>query len=64
VRWLIDNGCPYAAGDLCYAAAELGSVELLMYLQQHGVTAEAAASISLTDMLDIASLRNKLAAAQ
>jgi hypothetical protein len=60
LRWLVDSGCPYDAGQLCWATAVRGSVKVLMYLQQAGIL--SAALLSRT--LDGAAIRNKLAAAR
>jgi hypothetical protein len=61
LRWLVDNGCPWVARDLCIAAAIGGCVEVLTYLQQQGILTCTAA---LTDLLDLTGSSNKLAAAQ
>jgi hypothetical protein len=61
LRWLTDNGCPWDAHDLCRAAAQSGSVEVLTYLQQQGLVTSPTL---LTEMLDNAAGENQLAAAK
>jgi Ankyrin repeats (3 copies) len=62
LRWLVDSGCPWDAVQLCEAAAQGGSVEVLVYLQQQlGLPTSAA---RLRDMLYYAGLLGKLAAAK
>jgi hypothetical protein len=63
LRWLMDNGCPWRANELCVSAAQGGSVQVLMYLQQRGLAMFTTAAM-LTDMLDYAGAFNRLAAAQ
>jgi hypothetical protein len=58
LRWLVDNGSPWDAEQLCLAAAESGSVEVFVYLQEQGLLSSTSA---LTDMLDTAGSCNKLA---
>jgi hypothetical protein len=60
LRCLVDNDCPWDAYDLCLAAAEGGSVEVLTYLQQQGMLTDAE---MMTLLLDVAAHYNKLAAA-
>eukprot|EP00953_Heterococcus_sp_UTEX-ZZ885_P027614 14795-Heterococcus_DN1.PRE.2 len=59
LRWLVDNGCPWDAEELCLAAAESGSVDVFVHLQEQGLLSRTA---TLTDMLDTAGSCNKLAA--
>jgi hypothetical protein len=62
LTWLVDNGCRWETRQLCTAAAECGSIEVLTYLQQQGLLTSRAL---LTDMLDTAAaVRNELAAAK
>jgi hypothetical protein len=61
LSWLVDNGCPWEARQLCITAARGGSVKVLEFLQQLGILNSAAV---LTDMLNVAALNHKLAAAQ
>jgi hypothetical protein len=61
LRWLMDNGCPWEAEALCVDGAMGGSVEVLAYLQQQGLLTDPAL---LTDMLEQAGCREKLAAAK
>eukprot|EP00953_Heterococcus_sp_UTEX-ZZ885_P001371 1257-Heterococcus_DN1.PRE.1 len=42
LRWFIHSGCPWNAQELCTAAAEGGSVEVLNYLQQLGLLTSTA----------------------
>jgi hypothetical protein len=61
VRWLIDNGCPFHARELCMAAAQGGSVEVLYCLQQQDILTSAALLIA---SLSTAACYSQLAAAQ
>jgi hypothetical protein len=61
LRWLVDNGCPWDARDLCKIAVQRSSVELLMFLQQQDVLTSAT---MLSRMLREADTRQKHAAAQ
>jgi hypothetical protein len=56
LRWLLYNGC-----KLCLAAAETGSVDMLIYLQHESWLSDAEL---LTQMLDEAGLYDHLAAAK
>jgi hypothetical protein len=55
LRWLMANGCPWDAYELCMGAAYGGSIEVLAHLQQQGL---------LTEVLDHAAFSNKLDAAK
>jgi tripartite-type tricarboxylate transporter receptor subunit TctC len=61
LRWLQEHGCPWDAIDICASAAQGGSVDVLVYLQQQGIESTAEA---LTQMLKVAGANNHLAAAQ
>eukprot|EP00953_Heterococcus_sp_UTEX-ZZ885_P038370 19688-Heterococcus_DN1.PRE.2 len=61
LRWLMDNGCPWEARDLCISAAVGGRIDVLVYLQQKGLLTSAA---PLTNMLDYAGAKDRLAAMQ
>jgi hypothetical protein len=61
LRWFFNNGCPWHVEELCTAAAEGGSIEVLTYLQQQGVLTSTAL---LTGMLEAATDCNELAAAK
>eukprot|EP00953_Heterococcus_sp_UTEX-ZZ885_P015942 8981-Heterococcus_DN1.PRE.1 len=62
LRWLHENGSPWDVAEVCAEAAESGSVDVMMYLQQHAeVNLDAA---TLTEMLNIAGAHNHLAATQ
>jgi hypothetical protein len=56
-----DNGCPWEARDLCISAAVGGRIDVLVYLQQKGLLTSAAL---LTNMLDYAGAKDRLAAMQ
>jgi hypothetical protein len=60
LRWLMNNGCPWDAYELCRAAAIGGSIDVLTYLQQQGLLM----TDMLTDMLDCAAHNNNMAAAK
>jgi hypothetical protein len=57
-RWLLANGCPWEARQLCMAAAEGGSVEVLAHLQEQGTMTSSTAM--LTEMLREAGRHDKL----
>jgi hypothetical protein len=61
LRWLMDNGCPYNADELCSYATAYGRVEVLVCLQQQCLLTSAA---MLTAVLDFAGTFHQLAAAQ
>jgi hypothetical protein len=61
LRWLLDNGCPCDEHKTGLSAGEGGSIEVLTYMQQQGMLTSPAL---LTEMLDIAAVFDKLAAAQ
>jgi hypothetical protein len=61
LRWLVDTGCAWHAMYMPVAAAQGGSIEVMQYLQQQGIVYTADL---LTEMLNIAGVYNKLAAAQ
>jgi hypothetical protein len=61
VRWLIDNGCPFHARELCMAAAQAGRTEVLDCLQQQGILESAE---HLTASLSTAACYSQLPAAQ
>jgi hypothetical protein len=61
LRWLVDNGCPLDEHEVCTAAADGGSIEVLQYLQQQGLMTSTAL---LTEMLDCAAHINELPAAK
>jgi hypothetical protein len=58
LRWLIHNGCPWDAYELCRASAVGGSVDVPRYLQQQGLLMTDV----LADMLDVAARNNNTAA--
>jgi Ankyrin repeats (3 copies) len=60
LRWLMDNGCPWIPHNLCMAAGEGGSIEVLTFLQQQGILDAQM----LTHALDNAAFLGRLAAAQ
>jgi hypothetical protein len=61
LRWLREHGCPWNAAKIHTAAAQGGSAEALECLQQQGI--ELAADM-LKEMLNIAGVHNRLAAAK
>jgi hypothetical protein len=61
LRWLRKHGCPWQASDITSCAAQSGSVDVLVYLQQQGLLANRAL---LTKLLNTAGAHNKLAAAK
>jgi hypothetical protein len=62
LRWLRSHGCSWQADRrICVNAAAGGAVAALDYLVEHGIVMDAA---TLTDMLNAAGARHKLAAAQ
>eukprot|EP00953_Heterococcus_sp_UTEX-ZZ885_P027613 14795-Heterococcus_DN1.PRE.1 len=61
LRWIVDTGFLSTAPLVCKAAAQGGSADVLMYLQQEGLL---SGSGLLTDALDTAGHYNKLAAAK
>jgi hypothetical protein len=61
LRWLHEHGCPWDATMIASLAAESGSAEILMYLQQEGVVHTA---VQLTRWLNAAGAHEHLAAAQ
>jgi hypothetical protein len=61
LRWLVDNGCPWDARDLRNVGAQVGRVEVLIYLQQQGLLTSAT---MLSRMLDMARTLERHAAAQ
>eukprot|EP00953_Heterococcus_sp_UTEX-ZZ885_P009871 5777-Heterococcus_DN1.PRE.1 len=62
LRWLLDNGCPRQEQQLCMAAAQGGSVEVLTYLQQQGIL--TSSTTALACVLNMAGEFNKLDAAK
>jgi hypothetical protein len=58
---LLVNNCCYRDDDLLRAAAQGGSIEVLTYLQELGLLDSAS---MLTEMLNVAALGSKLAAAK
>jgi hypothetical protein len=60
LHWLREHGCRCTSTRTCMAAAKGGSVDVLVYLKQQGLTADA----ELTMLLNIAGAHNKLAAAK
>jgi hypothetical protein len=63
LRWLHEHGCPLMVDHVDPPAAQSGSVEVLVYLQQQRQGASFTTD-QLTEMLNIAGAHNKLAAAQ
>jgi hypothetical protein len=61
LKWLHEHGCPWHAVTVCEEAAEGGSVAVMAYLQQEGLL---NTTLVLRDMLNIAGVYSKLAAAQ
>jgi hypothetical protein len=61
LSWLHENGCAWDMYTVCYAAAQGGSVDIMVYLQQQGL---ATTVTVLTGMLDWAGAHHELAAAQ
>jgi hypothetical protein len=61
LRWLVNNGCPWSAQELCMEAARGGSVAVLEYLREQELLTSVA---MLTDMLSKAGAFEGLAAAQ
>jgi hypothetical protein len=61
LRWLREHGCPWHETSIPLAAAEGGSVDAMVFLQQQGI---AFGAMMLTQMLQIAGAYNQLAAAQ
>jgi hypothetical protein len=62
LRWLRSHGCPWQADHrICVVVAAGGAVDALDYLVEQGIVMVAS---TLTDMLNAAGARNKLAAAQ
>jgi hypothetical protein len=60
LRWLMDNGCPWYADYLCFAAAKSDGIDVLLYLQQEGLLTSA----TLTDALRAAGSSNKFTTAK
>jgi hypothetical protein len=61
LRWLREHGCPWQDDYIHLAAAQGGSVNVMVYLQQQGIVYTAA---KLKNMLDVAGACNQLAAAK
>jgi hypothetical protein len=61
LRWLHERGCPWDAYSMKTAAAQGGSVDIMLYMQQEGMSFPVGV---LTQMLNIAGVYNQLAAAK
>jgi hypothetical protein len=61
LRWLRQRGCPWRANNIHATAAQGGSVEAFVFLQQQGIV---FTSRVLRQVLRIAGACNKLAAAK
>jgi hypothetical protein len=59
--WLREHGCPWHAHQIKTFAAQGGSVDALVYLQQQGLLANR---IVLTTLLNVAGSHNKLQGAE
>jgi hypothetical protein len=62
LRWLHEHGCGWNVDVIRIAAAESGSVDTMMYLQQQDDVDLGAAALAV--MLNVAGGHNHLAAAQ
>jgi hypothetical protein len=61
LKWLRDNGCPWAVADVCIRGAQSGSVEILQYALDQGAVWSVEEK---TELLNAAGGYNQLAAAQ
>jgi hypothetical protein len=61
LRWLREHGCVWNAEAIALSAAQGGSVDVMVYLQQQGIVFTAA---KLTSMLRFAGTYNQLTAAK
>jgi hypothetical protein len=61
LRWLHEHGCPWDARGIAQYAVRGGSADVMTYLQQQGIVFTAG---MLRDMLQMAGVYNKLAAAK
>jgi hypothetical protein len=61
LRWLREHGCPWDTKHIHVVAAQGGSIDVMVYLQQQGIVFTAGV---LTEMLSYAGAYNHLAAAK